>query len=51
VFKIIGLIVAGALFGLLGYAASRPDTFTVQRSIAIKASPERGSEHSDATSN
>jgi uncharacterized protein YndB with AHSA1/START domain len=39
--KIIGLIVAGALIGVLGYAVTRPDTFTVQRSIAIKASPEK----------
>jgi uncharacterized protein YndB with AHSA1/START domain len=41
VLKIIGLIVAGALIGLLGYAATKPDTFTVQRSIAIEASPEK----------
>lgn len=39
--KIIGLIVAGALIGLLGYAATKPDTFTVQRSIAIEAPPEK----------
>jgi uncharacterized protein YndB with AHSA1/START domain len=41
VLKIIGLIVAGALIGVLGYAATKPDTFTVQRSIAINASPEK----------
>ncbi|MFI4979304.1 MAG: SRPBCC family protein [Nevskiales bacterium] len=40
-FKIIALIVVLALAGVLGYAATRPDTFSVQRSLAIKAPPEK----------
>ncbi|WP_029919976.1 K(+)-transporting ATPase subunit F [Nevskia soli] len=40
-FKIIALVVAVALAGVLIYAATRPDTFSVQRSLAIKAPPEK----------
>ena len=36
-FKTIGLVAAAAIGALLAYAASRPDTFRVQRSIAIQA--------------
>ena len=36
-FKTIGLVAAAAIGALLAYAASRPDTFRVQRSIAIHA--------------
>ena len=42
--KIVGfvlLVVAVAVAGLLIYAAMKPDDFRVQRSIAIKASPEK----------
>jgi hypothetical protein len=42
--KIIGiaaLVVVVAVAGLLGYAALKPDDFRVQRSIAIKASPDK----------
>lgn len=35
----IGLVAAIAI--ILGLAATKPDTFTVQRSIAIKAAPEK----------
>ena len=40
-FKIIALVVVVALAGVLGYAATRPDSFSVQRSLAIKAPPEK----------
>lgn len=40
-FRIIALVVVLALAGVLIYAATRPDTFSVQRSLAIKASPEK----------
>ena len=40
-FRTIGIIIAGALIALLGYAATRPDMFTVQRSITIDAPPEK----------
>jgi hypothetical protein len=42
--KIVGivlLVVAVAVAGLLIYAAMKPDDFRVQRSIAIKAPPEK----------
>lgn len=42
--KIVGivvLVVVVAVAGLLAYAATRPDDFRVQRSIAIKAPPEK----------
>lgn len=39
--KTIGLIVLAALALLLIYAATRPDTFRVERSLSIQAPPER----------
>jgi len=39
--KIIAIVVAVALAALLGYAATRPDTFRVARSTVIKAPPEK----------
>ena len=39
--KSIALIVALALAALLAYAATRPDTFAVQRSAVIQAGPDR----------
>ena len=36
---IIVLVVAGA--AILGYAATRPDTFRVERAVSIKAPPEK----------
>lgn len=39
-FKIIALIVMVLIVAALIYAATKPDTFRVQRSIRIKASPE-----------
>lgn len=38
---VAGAVVILALIALLAYAASRPDTFRVQRSIRIQAPPER----------
>src|SRR3954447_10436575 len=42
--KIVGivvLVVVVAVAGLLAYAAMKPDDFRVERSIAIKAPPEK----------
>ena len=39
--KIIALVVVVLLAALLVFAATRPDTFRVQRSASIKAPPER----------
>ena len=39
--KLIALIVVVLLVGVLLYAATRPDSFSVQRSITIKAPPEK----------
>jgi uncharacterized protein YndB with AHSA1/START domain len=42
--KIIGIIAAVLALGIVGvlaYAATRPDVFTVQRSATIKAPPEK----------
>ncbi len=39
--KFIGIFVVVALITVLTYASTRPDTFTVQRSISIKAPPEK----------
>lgn len=39
--KNIILLVIGLVVALLAYAASKPDTFHVQRSISIKAPPEK----------
>lgn len=40
-FTIIALIVVGVIAALLIYAATRPDTFRLQRSITINAPPEK----------
>ena len=39
-FRIILVVVAVAIAGVLLLAATRPDTFSVQRSVAIQAPPE-----------
>ena len=42
--KIVGIIagvVAIVVIGILAYAATLPDTFRVQRSVSIKAPPEK----------
>src|SRR5207245_10188362 len=39
--KTIAIIVAVLLAGIFIFAATRPDTFRVQRSTSIKAPPER----------
>ena len=39
--KTIVIIVVVVLAGIFGYAATRPDTFRVQRTISIKAPPEK----------
>jgi uncharacterized protein YndB with AHSA1/START domain len=39
--KIIGIVVAVLIVGVLVLAATKPDTFRVERSAAIKASPEK----------
>ena len=42
--KIVGIIagvVAIVVIGILAYAATLPDTFRVQRSVGIKAPPEK----------
>jgi uncharacterized protein YndB with AHSA1/START domain len=39
--KILGIIVALLIVGILIFAATKPDTFRVQRSAAIKAPPEK----------
>ncbi len=41
ILKIAALILGAAVAILLLYATTRPDTFRVERSISIKASPER----------
>ena len=40
-FKIIAIVVILLIAGVLAYAATRPDSFAVQRSISIKAPPEK----------
>jgi uncharacterized protein YndB with AHSA1/START domain len=40
-FAKIALVVAVLVVALLGYAATRPDTFSVERSATIKAPPEK----------
>jgi|SRR5215213_26785 len=40
-FKIIALTVAVLLASLLAYAATKPDTFRVQRTVSIDAPPEK----------
>ena len=39
--KTIALVLLAALALLLGFAATRPDTFRVERSRVISAPPER----------
>ena len=39
--KIIGLLAVVAVAGLLVYAATRPDSFRIERSATIQAPPER----------
>ena len=39
--KFIGIIVAVVIVGILIFAATKPDTFRVQRSASIKAPPEK----------
>jgi hypothetical protein len=39
--KTLLVIVALAILGILGFAATKPDVFRVQRSASIKASPEK----------
>jgi hypothetical protein len=40
-FKIMAIVVVVLIAAVLIYAATKPDTFRVQRSAAIKASPEK----------
>ena len=39
--KTIALVIVVAIAGILIFAATKPDTFAVQRSISIKAPPEK----------
>ena len=39
--KLIGIVVVVLVAGILVYAASRPDSFRVERSASIKAPPEK----------
>ena len=39
--KKIAIVVAVLIAGILGFAATKPDTFRVQRAAAIKAPPEK----------
>jgi uncharacterized protein YndB with AHSA1/START domain len=39
--KNIALVIVGLIAGILLYATTKPDTFRVQRSAAIKAPPEK----------
>ncbi|MCT7298918.1 SRPBCC family protein [Ralstonia sp. CHL-2022] len=39
--KIIAIVIAVAIAAVLGFAATRPNTFRVQREIDIKAPPEK----------
>ena len=40
-FNTIIIVIVAVLAGVLGYAATRPDSFSIQRSITIKAPPEK----------
>ncbi len=40
-FKYLIIILVLALVGILGYAATRPDTFAITRSVSIKAPAEK----------
>ena len=39
--KKIAIVIAVLIAGILGFAATKPDTFRVQRAAAIKAPPEK----------
>ena len=39
--KIIAIVIVLFIAGLLGYAATKPDTFRIERSVSIKAPPEK----------
>ncbi|WP_211452122.1 SRPBCC family protein [Collimonas antrihumi] len=39
--KTIVIVVVVVLAGIFGYASTRPDTFRVQRTVSIKAPPEK----------
>ncbi len=39
--KIIGIVIAVAIVGILVFAMTKPDTFRVQRAASIKAPPEK----------
>jgi uncharacterized protein YndB with AHSA1/START domain len=39
--KIIAIVIVVAIAGVLGFAATKPDTFTVQRATTIKAPPDK----------
>jgi len=39
--KTLGIVVVVLILGVLGFAATRPDELTVQRSISIKAEPAK----------
>lgn len=40
-FKTLSLVIAAALAALLAFAATRPDSFRVERSITVAAPPEK----------
>lgn len=40
-FKIIAIAIVVLIAGLLAYAATRPDTFRVERTVSIQAPPEK----------
>ena len=39
--KTLGIIIAVLIVGILAFAATKPDTFSVQRSTSIKAPPDK----------
>jgi K+-transporting ATPase KdpF subunit len=41
ILKIIGIVLAVLIAGVLIVAATKPDTFVVQRSVSIKAPPDK----------
>ena len=41
IFKIIGIAIVVLIVGVLAFAATKPDSFRVQRSTSIKAPPEK----------
>ena len=40
-FKLIAIVIVVAIAALLAFAATRPDSFGLQRSVSIKAPPEK----------